>query len=191
MIKSPWRQASSGRRRRPLSSRCRWSGNVPCPRRRGTRCRLGPLEYMSKTSLVTLSGTVWSSVPEVSSSGPRSARWVSTLAGECGKKFAAGVLEQRQAGAGDGPGVVQGVGLLLGQGVAEGVVELLGGQRHRAVQVGGVAQHRERRLQLRERQCLDALDRRRGRSRPRRPPRRWPAAPGRSDRRTSVRRRRA
>src|SRR6476661_1963948 len=44
--------------------------------------------YMLSTSRVTALGTVWSSVPETSRSGPRTAVWVSTVAGELRLKFA-------------------------------------------------------------------------------------------------------
>ena len=60
-------------------------------------------------------------------------------------------LEERPARRGDGPPVVQLVGLLLGQGVAEAVAELLLGPG-RSVQVGRVAQSGEAGADLGQRQ---------------------------------------
>ena len=86
---------------------------------------------------------MWSSVPERQQQ--RSAHGVvgvdgrGGVAGEVGRR----ILEQRPARAGDGPRVEERVGLLFGDGVAEAVAELLGGQRHRPLLVGRIAEHRE------------------------------------------------
>ena len=55
-------------------------------------------------------------------------------------------------------GLVQFLGLVLADRVGEGVAELLIGQWHRAVAVGRVAQHREARLQRRDRKWQDAAE---------------------------------
>jgi hypothetical protein len=62
----------------------------PRPSKTWKSVTAGLVSYMATTSFVTFSATVWSSVPEVDNRGPRSARPVSTLAGECGRKFAGG-----------------------------------------------------------------------------------------------------
>ena len=116
--------------------------------------------YSLKTCLVTLDGTV------VVVAAHQQERPPDGVVGVDGgrrvlREGGGGVLEERTAGTGDGPRLEQGVGLLLGQGVAEAVVELLGRQRHRALLVGRVAQHRESRAELGERQRRDALDGRR------------------------------
>ena len=72
--------------------------------------------------------------------------------GQCG-------LEQHSPGAGHVVTLVDPVGLLAAHGVGEGVVELLGGQRHRLTPVGQAAQDRERDPQGRERQPQHPLDR--------------------------------
>ena len=49
---------------------------------------------------VTTSGTVWSCVPEIISSGPRVLLCVSTLAGVCGLKLASAASNNGRAGDG-------------------------------------------------------------------------------------------
>ena len=56
--------------------------------------------YCLRVDLVTTSGTVWSAVPEISSSGPRSSRAVFTAAWECITKFAAAAWNSGRAGDG-------------------------------------------------------------------------------------------
>ena len=56
--------------------------------------------YCLRVALVTASGTVWSLPPMISSSGPRPALSVSTLAGECGLKLAAAASNSGLPGAG-------------------------------------------------------------------------------------------
>jgi hypothetical protein len=56
--------------------------------------------YCLRVDLVTTSGTVWSAVPEMRSSGPRSSLAVSTLACECIAKFAAAAWKSGRAGEG-------------------------------------------------------------------------------------------
>ena len=56
--------------------------------------------YCLSVALVTASGTVWSRPPVISSSGPRAALSVSTLAGECGLKLAAAASNSGLPGAG-------------------------------------------------------------------------------------------
>src|SRR6266566_6087218 len=59
-----------------------------------------------------------------------------------GVEVGGGRLEQRGAGGGDGERCVQLLGFLLADGVGEGVAELVEGQWHGSVVVGGIAQDR-------------------------------------------------
>ena len=90
-------------------------------------------------ALAIAHGTVWSSSPEMISSGPA----VRVLAVDLGLaprvEVGGGRLEERLAGAGHGELLVQRLGLVLVDGVGEGVAELLVGERDGAVAVGGVA----------------------------------------------------
>ena len=76
---------------------------------------------------------------------------VATLAGECGLKLAAAASKSGLPGAGIAH-CSKSASDSSRDRVAEGEPELLGGQRHRAVLVGRVLEHRQRRLQRRQRQ---------------------------------------
>ena len=56
--------------------------------------------YCFSVDWVTASGTVWSSTPEISSSGPRAALAVLTFACECGSKLAAAAWNSGRPGEG-------------------------------------------------------------------------------------------
>src|SRR6478752_533913 len=88
--------ATSATSRQPLSIVSEW----PRPGNSWNSVSEAPLAYIPKTSLVTFNGTVWSSVPDVSNSGPRSARWVSTLAGEFFEKLAVASWNRGRPGPG-------------------------------------------------------------------------------------------
>ena len=109
-------------------------------------------------ALAIAQGTVWSSSPETMRSGPRSGFLLSTFASVHGLRFAVGRLEERRARGGDGERLVQLLRLVLAHGVGEPVPELVVGERHRAIPVGGVSEHRERRLERRDRKRKDAAE---------------------------------
>jgi len=85
---------------------------------------------------------------------------VSTFASVHGVEVGGGGLEQRDTRAGHGERGVQFVRLGFGDGVGEGEPELVVGQRDGAAAVGGVADHRGRRLEGGDRQRQHAAERR-------------------------------
>ena len=99
--------------------------------------------YCFSVARVTASGTVWSLPPVISSSGPRFSLPVSTLAGECGLKLAAAASNSGLPGAGIVQRSYSASDSSLGDGVAEGEPELLGGQGDRPVLVRRVLEHRQ------------------------------------------------
>ena len=98
--------------------------------------------YCLRVALVTASGTVWSLPPVISSSGPRVVVVGVDLGRRVRVEVGGGGLEQRLARRGDRPALVQLVGLLRRDGVAEGEAELLGGERDGPVLVGRVLEDR-------------------------------------------------
>src|ERR1700733_8512560 len=67
-------------------------------------------------------------------------------------------LEEWTSGRGNGPLLVELVGFLLRDGVAEAVAELLGGEGHRLVFVGRGLEHGQRGVQRGEREAQHTLD---------------------------------
>ena len=89
-------------------------------------------------------GTWWSFSPPMISMGPRSGFFLSARGVGAGVEVGEGSLEDRYPGARHVILLVQLRGFVLADGVAEAAVELLEGQGHRPVPVGGVGEHRGR-----------------------------------------------
>ena len=88
----------------------------------------------------------WSSPPAMNSSGARPSFLKFTqVSWWPGVKLASTPSQTKRPGAGDVVALVDLLGLLLAQRVGERVVELLGRERHRAMAVGRVLEHREAR----------------------------------------------
>ena len=149
--------ASSAISRQPWSMVSEWPRSLNSRR----SVMAGDLWYSLRVDRVIAAGTVWSWPPAISSSGPRVLLAVLTLAGDRRAEVRGRGLEQRLAGRGDRPPLVQLGGLLGGQRVPETVVELLRGQRDRLVPVRRVAQRDRGDPQRRRGQIEHALDRRR------------------------------
>src|SRR4029450_5775478 len=79
------------------------------------------------------------------------------LGGRVRNQIGRGVLEQRLPGGRDRPAVVKVVRLLLGEGIAEAVAELLPGQRDAALPIGRILQRDGGHPQARRGQVGDRL----------------------------------
>ena len=95
-------------------------------------------------ALAIARGTVWSFVPEMISSGPRSGFLVSTFASVQGLRLAVAAWKSGAPGAGTENCSYSSFASSSLDGVGEAVAELVVGERDGAVPVARVAEHRQR-----------------------------------------------